>query len=98
MMMSPDGGEVAVFDCRGAVQRLWDYLDRELGEPELRAVDAHLAECELCPPHFEFERAFLVAVRSARDERGASTALRGRVRQILGLDPDASFNTAPRGR
>ena len=71
------------FDCRETVRRLWDYLDHELSDAEVHDVDAHLANCERCPPHFAFERAFLTAVRAARDERGAHAALRDRVLTIL---------------
>ncbi len=74
-----------VFDCEEAVRRLWDFLDRELSEVETRAVDAHLEACDQCPAHFKFEHAFLAAVRSAREDRVASPALRNRVREILGL-------------
>lgn len=44
----------APIDCETAVRRLWDYLDGRL--PALRAdeVEAHLATCERCPPHFAF--------------------------------------------
>ncbi len=71
----------APFDCHAAVARLWDYLDGELGATDRRAVDAHLAECERCPPHFTFERAFLRAVRQARREPEVPEATgRGRLR------------------
>ena len=59
-------GEVPVFDCEQTVRRLWDYLDGELSPLDVAAVDAHLAACEWCPPHFAFERRFLHAVREAR--------------------------------
>lgn len=59
-------GDVPVFDCEQTVRRLWDYLDGQLGPVELAAVDAHLASCERCPPHFEFEQRFLTALREAR--------------------------------
>ncbi len=85
MNTSFEQAEPVVFDCREAVRRLWDFLDRELSEVEARAVDAHLEECNQCPGHFKFERAFLAAVRNARDERVASPALRNRGREILGL-------------
>ncbi|MEO7521857.1 MAG: anti-sigma factor [Gemmatimonas sp.] len=78
--------DLAPFDCHEAVRRLWDYLDHELSEDEMRLVDAHLAGCERCPPHFTFERAFLSAVRTARAENAASAALRHRVRAILHLE------------
>ncbi len=89
MTTSLAGGEALVFDCREAVSRLWDYLDRELVEIEVMAVDAHLRECDRCPAHFEFERVFLAAVHAARDERVTSARLRDRVRMILGLRDQA---------
>lgn len=81
---------VATFDCSETVRRLWDYLDHELSEAERHAVDAHLADCERCPKHFAFEQAFLAALRTAREERGANAALRDRVRSLLGLGGSAS--------
>jgi anti-sigma factor (TIGR02949 family) len=81
----PAGAEL--FDCHAAVSRLWDYLDGELGEADARAVDAHLAECDRCPPHFAFERQFLAAVRRVRAapaERGGR--LRDRVVAALAAE------------
>jgi anti-sigma factor (TIGR02949 family) len=69
----------APFDCHDAVRRLWDYLDGALGDEDVRAIDAHLARCAKCPPHFRFERAFLDAVRAARAEHSGVPALRTRV-------------------
>ena len=86
-MMVFDASEQSMqFDCRETVRRLWDYLDHELSAAEAHAVDMHLARCDRCPPHFTFERAFLAAVRAAREERGAHAAVRDRVRGILGLE------------
>jgi hypothetical protein len=45
----------------------------------VRAIDAHLARCTNCPPHFRFERTFLDAVRAARAEHAHVPALRTRV-------------------
>ena len=75
------------FDCHAAVARLWDYLDGELGDADARAVDAHLAECEKCPPHFAFERTFLAAVRRARAAPAERTGrLRDRVVAALAAE------------
>lgn len=41
-------------DCLTAVRRLWDYLDGRLTPIAHDEVEAHLATCELCPPHFLF--------------------------------------------
>lgn len=57
---------VPAFDCEQSVRRLWDYLDGELGVTEVAALEAHLAECDRCPPHFTFERRFLEIVREAK--------------------------------
>ena len=77
--------EIEQLDCRETVRRLWEYLDGELGDAERVAVDHHLDHCDKCPPHFTFERTFLAAVQSARAEAGASSTLRDRVRDILGV-------------
>jgi anti-sigma factor RsiW len=44
----------SVIDCVTAVRRLWDYLDGRLAADARDEVEAHLATCALCPPHFEF--------------------------------------------
>ena len=80
-----------VFDCEQTVRRLWDYLDGQLAPLDLAAVDAHLAECDRCPPHFEFERRFLDAVRDARHavhipDTMKTSALRARVIERLQAD------------
>ena len=86
-----DPNNVPVFDCEQTVRRLWDYLDGQLGAVDVAAVDAHLAECDRCPPHFEFERRFLEAVREARaavrvPEEEKTRALRQRVVARLAAD------------
>lgn len=74
------------FDCEQTVRRLWDYLDGQLDPMDVAQVDAHLAECDRCPPHFEFERRFLDTVRLARRTGGSTArvdALRARVLALL---------------
>lgn len=46
----------APIDCDTAVRRLWDYIDGRLATMAREEVDAHLATCERCPPHFAFAR------------------------------------------
>lgn len=83
---SPTESDVMKFDCEQSVRRLWDYLDDELGAIEMAAVDAHLAECDRCPPHFTFERRFLNAVRAARDTIAATDAPRTRGLRVRVVD------------
>lgn len=83
--------EAPVFDCEQTVLRLWDYLDGQLGALDVAAIDAHLAACDRCPPHFTFERKFLDAVREARSavqapDEATTSELRRRVVARLAAD------------
>lgn len=73
-------------DCETAVQRLWDYLDGRLPPVAHDEVEAHLAVCAVCPPHFTFARAMQRALAAsaappAADDEDAR--LRARVRRAL---------------
>jgi anti-sigma factor RsiW len=84
---NPTGTKPAAIDCTTAVRRLWDYLDGRLTPVAHDEVEAHLATCAKCPPHFMF------AERMKRSLAGASAPaissedearLRQRVRGALG--------------
>jgi mycothiol system anti-sigma-R factor len=49
-------------ECPEVVERLWEYLDGELGAKEARALDGHLSCCPRCAPRCRFERRFLMVV------------------------------------
>lgn len=84
----------APIDCETAVRRLWDYLDNRLPEWSHAEVEAHLATCLLCPPHFVFAQSMRTALaassREQEAERGddADRRLRERVRRALRTDDD----------
>jgi anti-sigma factor (TIGR02949 family) len=42
--------------CGEAVQRLWEFLDQALEEPDHREVEQHLAFCRRCCGELEFAR------------------------------------------
>jgi anti-sigma factor RsiW len=68
------------------VRRLWDYIDGRLATMARGEVDAHLATCERCPPHFAFARTMRSALASiAPAAAGAEdeARLRERVRVAL---------------
>jgi anti-sigma factor RsiW len=84
----PTGAKPDAIACVTAVRRLWDYLDGRLAPVAHDEVEAHLATCEKCPPHFMF------AERMKRSLAGASTPaisiddearLSRRVREALAL-------------
>jgi len=76
---------VATIDCETAVRRLWDFLDGQLPTMARAEVEAHLATCALCPPHFAFAQQFRTALAaSARPIPSHEEArLRARVRRAL---------------
>jgi len=66
-------------DCDKCLERLYPFLDRELGETEVEEVKRHLAECPPCEGSFVLERAFLARIRDCCTSDVAPTALRERI-------------------
>jgi len=74
---------IPMLDCRSAMQQLWDYVDGELTDDRLAAVQRHLDACSHCHPHVEFAKRFLAALHSTREDRPCPQAVRSRVMQSL---------------
>lgn len=70
-------------ECEEVVGRLWPHLDGALPESERERVIAHLLECAGCRSHYDFARAFLVAVNRAGREGTEFAALRERVSRAV---------------
>jgi len=51
-------------NCAETVQRLDDYLDRELSAEEVAAVEQHLEHCVGCAGAFAVEQGLLDAIRA----------------------------------
>lgn len=88
-MTMPNAGRATAtagpIDCETAVRRLWDYLDGRLPAGSRDEVEAHLAACAVCPPHFAFARAIrdALAVSSPPAIDAEDARLRERVRAAL---------------
>ena len=70
---------VSPADCQTVVRALWDYLDRQLDEPQMAAIDAHLAECANCRAHSDFEQRLINEIRAVRGQNDDAAELRTRV-------------------
>lgn len=71
-------------ECVAIVRQLWPFLDDALPEAWQERVIAHLASCESCRSHYDFEREFVHAVRSAGQEIGTDApAMQDRVLRAL---------------
>lgn len=82
----PLGASPEPIDCETAVRRLWDYLDGRLPPSARDEVEAHLAVCEYCPPHFSFAKemqATLAASAAPMITDAEEAELRERVRAAL---------------
>lgn len=66
-------------DCGDCLDRLYAYLDKELGPVELGEVAKHLAGCEDCLGDFDFEDRFLKIIRDCGTSDVAPEDLRRRV-------------------
>ena len=73
----------AAFDCAGAMDQLFDFLDGELGPETDARVRAHLADCQHCFDEAGFEQRFLKAVETARAAETCPAKLRARVLDAL---------------
>ena len=65
--------------CREVVRQLWPYLDGALPDDLQEAVTTHLTSCSACRSHYDFERAFLDAVRETTPPGESFEPLRERV-------------------
>ena len=62
--------------CDQAMERLHQYVDRELTVVELSEVRTHLEDCPPCQRHFDFEERLKVLVhRNACPEKAPSQLL-----------------------
>jgi len=70
-------------NCTRAMQQLWDFLDQELTDEQMRAVRHHLDSCSDCLPHGAWGERFLQALHSLRDEQMMPAELKARVIEKL---------------
>jgi len=50
---------ISLYNCHETLDRLDDYVDRELSRRELQLVERHLKICRQCSRKFVFEAALL---------------------------------------
>ncbi|HXX37269.1 MAG TPA: mycothiol system anti-sigma-R factor [bacterium] len=70
-------------NCNEAVEKLWQYLDRELEGDAVAEVEQHLRECRECFSKAEFERRLRALLRRSCGCEQAPPALRDRLHRLL---------------
>lgn len=80
----PAEGNEGGVPCHVAAERLFEWLDGEIDDPELAAgVGTHLETCARCYPRLRFERSFREAVRRAAREETTPDDVRARILEAL---------------
>jgi anti-sigma factor (TIGR02949 family) len=70
-------------ECAAVMERLWEFLDGELGPDDAASLHAHLAMCAKCYPLYSFEKTFLDALAACKCETCAPHELRSKVVSAL---------------
>lgn len=70
-------------DCEQVVRSLWEYLDRRLDREDLVAIDEHLACCDGCRTHVEFEARLMKTLAELRRHHSDPARLRSDVLDAL---------------
>lgn len=73
-----------MIDCREAVRRMWDYLERALEPTPTEELESHLDICTRCCGELEFNKHLRQMVAERQSAPLAPPALRNRVELLLG--------------
>ena len=67
-------------ECEQAMRQLWAYLDGATSAADRERIAQHLAACDACTSHFNFERSFLDSLHRLRNDAAADfSSLREKV-------------------
>ena len=72
-----------LYTCREALQRLDDYIDRELPPQETERVRRHLRLCHACAKKFAFEMDIVEGVRAKLRRIEAPSDLLAKISAVL---------------
>lgn len=73
--------------CKDCVDRLGDFVDRELSTEEIAAVELHLEHCFGCSREFRFEGAMLESIKVTLRRVKAPSSLLDKIRAQLTEGP-----------
>jgi anti-sigma factor RsiW len=74
---------LGMLTCREALQRLDDYIDRELAPEEIELIERHLKICHACTRKFATETGFVREVRRTLDRLALPSDLLGSISHRL---------------
>jgi mycothiol system anti-sigma-R factor len=65
--------------CEEAVNKLYEYLDRELNHATAEQLEKHLEICKLCCNHMEFEKSMKELVQKSCVQEKAPPFLKNKI-------------------
>jgi anti-sigma factor (TIGR02949 family) len=75
--------------CEAILQRLDDYIDRELSAGEVLMVERHLEECFRCAAQYRFEIGLIRAIRTRLRRIALPVDFMTRIKQRLDAETAA---------
>jgi anti-sigma factor (TIGR02949 family) len=75
--------EAPMIECHEAMEKLFEFLDRELAPGEHEEVARHFEVCARCYPALTFERSFREALLRSQEGEATPPELRSKVIQVL---------------
>ncbi len=75
--------EVSNEDCAHALNRVYQFHDRELTEEEAAEIRNHLLACEPCLDEYDVEQAMRVLIRRCCGAETAPDGLRMKIRATI---------------
>jgi len=79
--------------CQEAVQKLTEFLSKELRPEEEEKVQRHLSRCSKCFSKFHFEETLLRTIRERVEQVRAPQTLRTKILGLLHQQGDAGVST-----
>jgi len=72
-------------NCEETLEKLWQFLDKELDGASSGELERHLEECRHCFSKAEFEQRLRAIVRRSCSGEQAPSELRERLRRLISL-------------
>lgn len=89
MTTTDNSDDSTTMSCSEVLERIYEFLDRELTAEVEERIRAHLAMCKRCFPHFRHEEVFLQFIERRAQIEHAPPALRRKIMRML-VDEEAS--------
>ena len=82
-------------DCSKVLNQMFEYLDGELGEPDLHLVQEHLDECAPCMTEHDVDKVVKALIRRSCGGEVAPETLRNKI--VVQITQQVSRHPAPQG-